>query len=151
MKTQFLIALSLLVLALGACKSDAANTETTQKDAANTEATTADEITGIITYRDDGNIPSTADITIRLVDLSAEDKKVVSETTFKTGSNGKPFSFTLPYDADAIEVGKIYGLDADINFMVASLYYTLEPVEVLNNGLKNEITMILVKGPKSVK
>jgi uncharacterized lipoprotein YbaY len=151
MNIRLIICVSLLALAFWGCNNDTPAATSNNNDAPATASIGSNEITGVITYRDDSKLPSTTDVTIHLVDLSSEDKQVISETTFKTGTNGKPFPFTLPYDAETIEAGKTYGLDANIDFITASLYYTLEPIEVLNNGVKNEVVMILVKGPKPVE
>lgn len=130
---------SVFLLTVFACN----NGDTTLRNTRN------DAITGMISYRDNNKIPPSSLITIRLLEMGEAEPKIINEMTMESGGGGIPFPFTLPYDKSAIEENKKYALDIDIDFMVANLYYTLEPIEVLNNGLKRDVSVILVKGPKS--
>lgn len=138
MQKPVTLILSLVLSTFFACTNSDTSLRNTRNDA----------ITGMISYRDDSKIPSSGDIIIRLLEIGQEENKVINEMTMKANGNGKPFPFTLPYDKPSIEKGKTYALDIDIEFMVANLYYTLEPIEVLSNGLQRDVTVILVKGPK---
>lgn len=141
MQKPIITILSLFLLTTFACDNSDTSLRNTRNDAIN----------GVITYRDDSKIPPTSEMTIRLLELEADgSSKVIKELKMESGSSGRPFPFTLPYDKQAINKDKKYALDIDIDFIVANLYYTLEPIEVLSNGLKRDVTAILVKGPKPV-
>lgn len=138
MQKLVILVLSLFLSTLFACNNGDSSLRNTRNDA----------ITGMISYRDDSRIPNTGNIIIRLLEIGPEENKVVNEMTMQAGGRGIPFPFTLPYDKPSIEKGKTYALDIDIEFVGANLYYTLEPIEVLSNGLKRDVSIILVKGPK---
>ncbi|MEM6377638.1 MAG: YbaY family lipoprotein [Bacteroidota bacterium] len=131
--------LSLFLMTVFACN----NGDTTLRNTRN------DAITGMISYRDSDKIPPTSVITLRLLELEGSENKIINEMTMESGGGGIPYPFSFPYDKSKIEDGKTYALDIDIDFITANLYYTLEPIEVLSNGLKRDVSVILVKGPKS--
>jgi uncharacterized lipoprotein YbaY len=104
-------------------------------------------IKGVISHRSGETIPTGSLIEMRLLDITDEEPRVLDRMQFE--SQGQiPFSFSFPYQKSMIEKGRRYGLEADINFVTINLYYTLEPFEVLSNGLNTDVAMILVKGPK---
>ncbi|GAB5551093.1 MAG: hypothetical protein Sapg2KO_06840 [Saprospiraceae bacterium] len=138
MQKPVTLILSLLLSTFFACS----NSDTSLRNTRN------DTITGMISYRDDSKIPGTSDIIIRLLEMGDGENKVINEMTMKTGERGIPFPFALPFDKPSIEKDKKYALDIDIKFIQANLYYTLEPIEVLSNGLQRDVSVILVKGPK---
>lgn len=138
MQKPLIFVLVLLLSTFLACNNGDSSLRNTRNDA----------ITGMISYRDDSKVPSSANIIMRLLEIGPDENKVINEMTMQAGNGGIPFSFTFPYDKPSIEKEKTYALDIDIEFMVANLYYTLEPIEVLSNGLKRDVSVILVKGPK---
>lgn len=132
----------LMMVAFSACVRD-------NKDAS-AQVDTRASLKGAISYRDNFEIPETSDISVQLLDITEglEQATIVGDTTFKAEKTTIPFPFVVRYDKDLIQPDRKYALNADISFVTVNLYYTLEPVEVLNAGPKNNVSMILVKGPK---
>ena len=106
-------------------------------------------IAGAITFRDNSNIPPSCDIIVRLHDMTAG-SKIVRDTSFRTGKTNMPYSYVIGYNDSDIVKGNTYAITAVIEFSGVNMYYTLTPFEVINNGLKNELDMILVMGPKPI-
>ena len=105
-------------------------------------------INGVISYRDNFKLPTDAVVTVRLLDLSNGEEKEMNKIQFQLNGQQIPLAFKIPYLETDIQKNGKYVLDAEINFLFANLYYTLEPYEVLNNRVKNNVAMILVKGQK---
>ena len=105
-------------------------------------------INGVISFRDDFKLPADVVVSVRLLDLSNGEEKEMNKIQFQPNGQQIPLTFKISYLEKDIQKNGKYVLDAEINFSVANLYYTLEPYEVLNNGVKNDVVMILVKGPK---
>lgn len=134
----------MLLFGLSACVSE----EKAASDSSINDAMVT--LRGAISYRDNNEIPPGSDIYVRLLDITngLEKATEVNSISFEAGKGTIPFPFAIEYDPTKIEPGGKYALDAEIKYTSVNMYYTLEPIEVINSELKNDIAIILVKGPK---
>ncbi|MEO0338317.1 MAG: YbaY family lipoprotein, partial [Bacteroidota bacterium] len=106
------------------------------------------KIEGAVSYRDKSTIPPSSIIKVALLDLSAGEPKVINQAEYRAGETSVPYAFSIPYNKSAINPEGTYALNGEISFAGQNLYYTLKPIEVINTTLKNNVALILVKGPK---
>ncbi len=106
------------------------------------------KIEGAVSYRDKSSIPPSSIIKVELLDITAGKQTVINQVEYRAGEASVPFAFSIPYEKASIKPDGVYALNGEITFAGRNLYYTLAPVEVINSSLKNNVALILVKGPK---
>ncbi|HKK73997.1 MAG TPA: YbaY family lipoprotein [Saprospiraceae bacterium] len=157
MKYTFVFLLSILLI-LPACVSNTeeetseslSTTENINEAAVSPQGLTT--LQGTISHQDNGKtIPPSAYVFIQLVDITdgVEKAALVEDYVYQAGQSEIPLPFNIRYDDEIIQPERKYGLQAEIKFTDLSLYYALEPVEVISNGVKRDIDLILAKGPKN--
>lgn len=115
------------------------------------EVTTQDNvISGTITYRQRAALPTTAVVTVRLVDVSRADapSSTIVEQRVDTAGKQVPFSFEFAYDRTKIIERNRYAVQAEIRDNGRLIYITDTSYPVITQGNpKNvEITVVPVGG-----
>jgi len=143
----FLLTIAVAFTACGPDQPESAN----QESAAATEPVVqGPSIKGNIYFEDENTIPSSSVIIMQLLDITdgVEKAAQVKEYVFEAGKSFVPVPFHIAYSAEDILADRKYGLIAEIKFVNSSLYYSVEPVEVLSNGQTEEVSLTLLKGAK---
>jgi len=107
-------------------------------------------VSGTVTYRQRSALPSTAVVTVKLVDVSRADMSAVTiaETRIQTQGKQVPFNFTLPFDPKDIKDRNRYAVQAQIQdnerlLFISDVSY---PVITQGNPKTADIVVVPVRG-----
>lgn len=107
-------------------------------------------VSGTVTYRQRMALPSTAVLTVKLVDVSRVDAPsiTISEQRIETAGKQVPFSFDMAYDRSKIQERNRYAVQAEIRDGGRLLFIsdTSYPVITQGNPRSVEITVVPVGG-----
>ncbi len=128
-------------------KAEEVNTSRNCNDAAD-EAKNV--VTGTVTYRQRIALPSTAVITVRLLDVSRADapSSIIAERTFDAAGKQVPFPFELVFDPSKIDERNRYVVRAEINDGGRLIYVSdvAYPVLTQGNPQAAEIVVVPIRG-----
>lgn len=97
-------------------------------------------ISGMVTYLPHVALPPDSQVSVNLIDLTANPPIIVSNQSFTT-SKQVPIPFAVPIDIRWIDEGRNYGLEAEIRDADENLILqTSEPFLVLTHG--NPISLL---------
>lgn len=103
-------------------------------------------VSGTVTYRQRVALPSTAVLTVRLVDVSRADASAITITEQRIDTAGKqvPFSFDMAYDRTKIVERNRYAVQAEIRDNGRLLYITDTSYPVITQGNPKSVEINLV-------
>jgi uncharacterized lipoprotein YbaY len=102
-------------------------------------------VTGTVTYLQRIALPSTAEVKVKLVDVSRADASAImlGEQNIQTGGKQVPFDFKIPYDPDMIEESHSYAVQARIEVDGQLRFINDQRYAVLTRGAPTHVDMVL--------
>ncbi|MGB7069488.1 MAG: YbaY family lipoprotein [Pyrinomonadaceae bacterium] len=103
-------------------------------------------ITGTVTYRQRSALPSTAVVTVRMVDVSRQDSSstTIAEQVIETDGKQVPFSFEIVYDQSKIIERNNYAIQAEIRDNGRLLFISDVRYPVLTQGNLRTVDVVVV-------
>ncbi len=104
-------------------------------------------VTGTVTYLQRIALPSTAEVKVKLVDVSRADASAImlGEQNIQTGGKQVPFEFRIPYDPDMIEESHSYAVQARIEVNGRLRFISDRHYAVLTRGAPSHVDMVLTQ------
>lgn len=102
-------------------------------------------VTGSVTYRERIALPSSAVVTVQLLDISVQDAPatVLAEQVINANGQQVPFSFSLTYDTSRIMPNGTYSVRATIRDGDQLLFTTTETYLVITQGNPTNVEIVL--------
>lgn len=103
-------------------------------------------VSGTVTYRQRVALPSTATLTVRLVDVSRADAAsiTIADQRIETAGKQVPFTFEIPYDRTKIQSNNRYAIQAEIRDGGRLLFVTDTSHQVITQGNPRSVDITLV-------
>jgi putative lipoprotein len=139
--TAALPGLAALALLLGGC---AAGTEPAAK-AAGMNA----QVTGTVTYRERIALPPTAELTVKLADVSRADApdELIGQQVIRAEGRQVPFAFAIDYDAARIVPAHTYAVQVRIEDRGRLLFISDQVHPVLTRGAPASVDVVVRRVP----
>lgn len=102
-------------------------------------------VKGTATHRERIAIPATAELTVKLLDVSRQDAPAVTigEQKIATGGKQVPFNFEIKYDPAAIKESNTYAVRAEIRVGDKLMFTTTEHYGVITRGMPTTVNLLL--------
>ena len=108
------------------------------------------KVTGFVSYEASDELPPTAVLTVKLVDVSRADAPadVVAQQVIQTSGLQVPIAYEVDYDPARIDPGHRYAIRARIDDQGSLLYTSDRVYPVLTRGAKDTVSIELAQVPQ---
>ena len=114
------------------------------------EAPTGGKVTGVVSYEANDDLPPTAVLTVKLVDISRADApaEVIAQQVIQSDGLQVPIAYEVDYDPTKIDPSHRYAIQARIDDQGTLLYTSDRNYPVLTQGAKDTVSIELKQVPQ---
>lgn len=141
----------LLLVSIGACGKQSAETPAAAGAAQAKPAATGPAITGMVLFDQPTALGPGATLTVRLLDITRADGEPMLITTQTFPVAAVPAEFTLPFERAAIDSIRTYAVDATVMDQGAARFVSMGRVGVLTQGRPTRANIMLAQGMTTVE